>query len=215
MLPHFYFNKKLFINFSLLLFKTHNIFPSTEIKYFTFYKNYTFSSNNSTKKKLSRNYFHFFDYFLKNFFQLKIKNNLIIYINDLNISTLDQNRYFNWLINVLKRNHIAQLSNLYSIRNMIEIFLIFFYKKDVLFLSNWLKTVLEKIYYKNHKKFLLLFKTILTFMFKYLNNFFFIRGIFFKLKGKIGLGGNSKKKKFKVYAVNKKISMKRIRKQCT
>ena len=55
---------------------------------------------------------------------------------------------------------------------------------------------MEGMYYKNHKKFLNLFKLLLSFLFKYLNFHFSLKGLYFKLKGKIGLGGNSKKKKF-------------------
>jgi len=57
---------------------------------------------------------------------------------------------------------------------------------------------MEELYYKNHKKFLMFFKNILYFLFKYLNIFFKIKGFKFLLKGKIALGGNSKKKNFKL-----------------
>ena len=97
---------------------------------------------------------------------------------------------------LLKKNNAASLINFLPLKNIIEIFLIFFIKKDVSLLSNWLKNTMEGIYYKNHKKFLNLFKMLFSFLFKYLNSHFLVKGIFFRLKGKIGLGGNSKKKKF-------------------
>jgi hypothetical protein len=55
---------------------------------------------------------------------------------------------------------------------------------------------MENLYYKNHKKFLVFLKNIFFFLFKYLNSFFNIKGLKFLIKGKISLGGNSKKKKF-------------------
>jgi hypothetical protein len=55
---------------------------------------------------------------------------------------------------------------------------------------------MEKIYYKNHKKFLVFLKNFFFFLFKYLSVYFEVKGLKFLLKGKISLGGNSKKKKF-------------------
>lgn len=57
---------------------------------------------------------------------------------------------------------------------------------------------MEKIYLKNHKKILNLLKLIFT---RYFNIFFFklnIKGIFFDIRGKLGVTGSAKKRHFKI-----------------
>lgn len=115
-----------------------------------------------------------------------------------NFFFLDSNKYFNWIILLIKRVNVLNLNNLRSLKKILEIYLIFMYTKDTLFLSNWLKHTMEELYYKNHKKFLMFFKNTLFFLFKYLKSFLKINGLKFNLKGKIALGGNSKKKNFKM-----------------
>lgn len=59
---------------------------------------------------------------------------------------------------------------------------------------------MEKIYLKNHKKILNLLKLILT---RYYNFFFLqfnVLGIFFDIRGKLGVTGNAKKRHFGINA---------------
>lgn len=150
------------------------------------------------KKKTSNfnNNFFFFDYFLNKYFSNKIKNNSILNLNSKIFFFLDQNKYLFWLLNIMKKNNAMLFFNLNNFKKTIELFLFSLYTKDTKLISNWLKSIMEKIYYKNHKKFLMFFKNILFFLFKYLNSYLKIKGLKFLLKGKIALGGNSKKKKF-------------------
>ncbi len=79
--------------------------------------------------------------------------------------------------------------------NFIKVIIITLLSKDSTLFVNWLKFFLEILYYKNHKKFFVLLKYVYFFFFKYLKFFFKIKGLKFNVKGKISLGGNSKKKK--------------------
>jgi hypothetical protein len=67
---------------------------------------------------------------------------------------------------------------------------------------------MEKIYLKNHKKFLNLLKLVLTRYYNFFFYFFNILGIFFDIRGKLGVTGNAKKRHFKInagkYSYNKK-----------
>ena len=55
---------------------------------------------------------------------------------------------------------------------------------------------MNRIYFKNHKKFLLVFKSVTT---KFFQNFIkdlSIKGFFFDIRGKVGVTGNAKKRHF-------------------
>jgi hypothetical protein len=55
---------------------------------------------------------------------------------------------------------------------------------------------MEKIHFKNHKKFLNLFKLImLKYSYVFLETFR-LKGFFFDIRGKVGVAGNSKKRHF-------------------
>ena len=122
--------------------------------------------------------------------------NNFIQLTSKTFNFIDNNRYFNWFFLLLKRFNILKIFNKKMLKIFLEFCIIFMYTKDSLIISNWLKYIFEKIYYKNHKKVLFFFKNIIYYLFRYFKFFFNIKGIFFKIKGKIALSKNSKKKKF-------------------
>lgn len=79
--------------------------------------------------------------------------------------------------------------------NFLKMLITILLSKDTTLFVNWLKFFFETLYYKNHKKFITLLKYIFFFFFKYLKNYLNFNGLKFLIKGKISLGGNSKKKK--------------------
>ena len=70
------------------------------------------------------------------------------------------------------------------------------YNKDIILLKNTIKGILEKLHFKKHKKFLYNLRVLL----KSIAYIFFYKfkclGLYIKIKGKIGVGGNSKKRTF-------------------
>lgn len=96
----------------------------------------------------------------------------------------------------MKRNNLLLFFNQFNFKKVLEIFLLTLFNKDSKLFTNWLKHTMENIYYKNHKKLLVFIKNIFFFLFKYLSSFLKLKGLKLKLKGKISLGGNSKKKIF-------------------
>jgi hypothetical protein len=55
---------------------------------------------------------------------------------------------------------------------------------------------MQKMHFKNHKKFLNLFKIIFLKYSHLFIEFFKINGFFFDIRGKVGVAGNSKKRHF-------------------
>lgn len=186
---------KLYVNTKKNIIFSNNFFFSKTLNFYFLFKNNIFYN---FQKKNNKTNFFFFNFFLQKYFSQKIKSKCYIQLCTKNFFFFNHNKYFNWIIILIKKLNILNLINLNLIKKFLEIFLIFMYTKDTFFLANWLKITMEGLYYKNHKKFLMFFKNILFFLFKYLKTFFLIRGLNFVLRGKIALGGNSKKKIFKL-----------------
>lgn len=105
------------------------------------------------------------------------------------------NKYLNWLIINIKKNNISTMHLFINDQNFLKTIILTLISKDTTLFTNWLKYFFEILYYKNHKKFIILLKYIFFFFFKYLKNYLKFKGLKFSIKGKISLGGNSKKKK--------------------
>ena len=185
-------------------FKKRNqyIFSLNQIEKFFFLTNYISLNNllfnNSIRKlnnQLHLSNFFFFNFFLKKYFSIKSKKNVFLYFNNFNLNYIDLNKYLNWVLINLKKNNVPGMNMLISDSNFIKIIILTLLSKDTTIFINWIKSFLEILYYKNHKKFFILLKYIFFFFFKYLKFFFKIKGLKFNVKGKISLGGNSKKKK--------------------
>lgn len=95
----------------------------------------------------------------------------------------------------IKKNNIPLMTFLINDLNFLKMLILVFLSKDTILFTNWLKYFFETLYYKNHKKFITLLKYVFYFFFKYLKNYLNFKGLKFLIKGKISLGGNSKKKK--------------------
>lgn len=155
--------------------------------------------------------FFFFSFFLNKYFSQKIKKNSFFFINNFNLNFLDSNKYLNWLITNIKKNNINLMNIFINDQNFLKMIILTLISKDTTLFINWLKFFFEILYYKNHKKFLILLKYIFFFFFKYLKNFLKFKALKFSIKGKISLGGNSKKKKqsffFGCFSLTKKTSL--------
>ena len=83
-----------------------------------------------------------------------------------------------------------------NLKFFIKLLLVGLFTKDVVLLKNFIKYILENIHFKKHKSFLYNLKIVIYLIFKLLLKFLNILGIYIKIKGKIGVGGNLKKRKF-------------------
>lgn len=197
------FSKNFYILNSISNFKNYITFKN--------FNNYNIFYNFNTNIKLKKNSnFFFFSYFLNNYFINKIKNTCYLYFFNFNYTFLEHNKYYNWIINNIKKlsyNFIFN-NNLRYLPFLLKTVIFFIHTKDTYFLTNWIKFFFESIYFKNHKKLLILLKYIFYFFYKYFKIYLNFKGLLFLIKGKINLSGNSKKKSFKFkfgnYSLNKK-----------
>lgn len=197
--------------------------------FFNFYSNqvylnlfYNFSEVNEINKKkiflpLIRQihksrlpvYFYFLNYFFKNFFEYFF--NQKIQINFF---------FFKSLSNYLKKKNFFKLTTIklkkfqsiigkgFFLEETLEAIWLTLLLKDSFFFLNWLKKTMKRIYFKHHRKFLNFLKLIFLKVFSKIFFFFNCLGFYFLIKGKIGVTGNAKKRKFsfssKTYSLTKK-----------
>ena len=84
----------------------------------------------------------------------------------------------------------------FKVKTLINLVLISLYSKDIVLFKNGVKSILEQLHFKKHRRFLYNLKVLL----KTISYIFFYKfkclGLYIKVKGKIGVGGNLKKRKF-------------------
>lgn len=86
-----------------------------------------------------------------------------------------------------------------------------FLLKDASIFVNFIKKILEKLNLKLHKKMFLGIKKLIKDLFKPVFNFFGVLGVFFNIKGKIGVSGSAKKRRYYFYFGKHSITTKLIK----
>jgi hypothetical protein len=183
--------KSLQINFSNKDYIFNNHFPvllNPELVSILFFNNKSKFNFINFSKFYNLYFTSFFENILKKSVFFKVDTNFFKKYTNLNQVEKIINEY---------RNFNNKFSKFFHVTEMIEIIWYSFEFKDLNILSNWLTKMLGFINLKNHKKFLNLFQSlILDYSIIYFD-FLKIKGFFFKIKGKIGLSGNAKKKQIK------------------
>jgi hypothetical protein len=140
----------------------------------------------------------FFKYFYNcfiSFFEFFFKKNVFLNIkSDLKISGFFK-RYINTIFIFNKLNQV-RIGRGFFFYEMLEICWLTFFHRDLNFLIAWLVLTMERLPFELHKKFLSTFKSILvgySDFFVYDNG---VDGFFFDIRGKVGVSGNSRKRKF-------------------
>ena len=153
------------------------------------------------------NFSYFMNLYFNNYIIHKLGQQSVLVFNNLNLIINNSNYY----INLLKKKIIKNKNyNFYYISNVINCLLLSLYFKDSsIFMNNIIK-LFETSFYKNHRKILVMLRYLLK-LSTQLFFFFNILGILFRAKGKIGLGGNSKKKKIKLIFNKLKLNNKNIK----
>ncbi len=70
--------------------------------------------------------------------------------------------------------------------------------QDIYLFKNWLRIKMIKMSFKKHRRFLYYLKVFLINLFLPYIKKFNLEGFYIKVKGKIGLGGNSKKRSYSI-----------------
>lgn len=165
-------------------------------------------------KRYFQDNFFFMRFFISRFLQSYFNNqNLLIkfqrvYLMYRNISKYYFRVYF--YKTLLKRVRFLKFFKDLKIKFkvLLHVLLLSLYYKDIVLLKNFIKHTMERLPLRLHRRLLFSLRT----MFKLLSRFIFFKfnctGIFFKVKGKIGVGGNSKKRafiiKYKKYSFSSK-----------
>ncbi len=166
----------------------------TTIKIFKFFKKI---------KKI--NFFLFLNKFLINFLEFFIKTKILLNLkkgsNKLLLKQLSSRKFF---IKYFKKN-------LKITKQIMGVLYYALLLKDSTLFANFLKRILEKLSIKSHKKVFLGLKKLLKDVFYPLFSFFGVSGLFFNIKGKIGVSGNAKKRRYYFYFSKHSITNRKVK----
>lgn len=177
-----------------------NVISNYDFKYlFTYYFFFVQNIKLGLSKYFSTTYqnnFFFLKFFVLKFINSIVKDkNVFLSFNKDNLITLTDKSFYFYLSKKVKYLRFLNEINLKG-KSFLNLLLVFLYNKDVVLFKNALKSILENLHFKTHRKFLYNLKII----FKSLAPIFYSRfkclGLYIQVKGKIGVGGNSKKRKF-------------------
>jgi len=150
---------------------------------------------NRFQKNSTPKFYKYFYNYITSFFELFLKKKILLNIKTkLSIKTFFLNEISAILIK--HKSFQSKIGRGFFFSEMLEILFLSFFYKDLNLLINWFIKTMGRIQFKNHKKFLNLFKfTINSYskLFVYANN---VSGFFFDIRGKVGVSGNAKKRHF-------------------
>ncbi len=146
-----------------------------------------------SKKKNNINFYIYINKFLMNFIEFFLKAKIIFNLkkgsNKLVLNQLSSRKFY---LKYFKKN-------LKITKQILGIIYYSLLLKDSSIFVNFLKKILEKLDVKSHKKVFLGLKKLLKDVFKPIFSFLGVCGLFFNIKGKIGVGGNAKKRRYFFY----------------
>jgi hypothetical protein len=157
------------------------------------------------KKFKKINFFIFLNKFLLNFLEFFLKTKVLFSLkkgtNKLVLKQLSSRKFY---IKYFKKN-------LKITKQIIGVLYYSFLLKDSTIFVNFFKKILEKLSIKSHKKAFLGLKKLLKDLFVPLFYFLGVYGVFFNMKGKIGVSGNAKKRRYYFYYGKHSITNRKIK----
>ena len=189
-------NQKSYFNNILQNKKLSNYEPLNLFFYYSMYLKNTSLTKSNFYTNFYQNNLYFIKFFVFKYLSLFLTDkNLYLTLSKDNISIIEKSSLYKILIKKTKRlGFLKEIA--FKTRSFINLILICLYNKDIVLLKNTIKGILEKLHFKKHRKLLynlrvLLKSIIYIFFYK-----FKCLGLYIKVKGKIGVGGNLKKRKF-------------------
>lgn len=178
-------------------FKTN--FLKTSLLVFKSKKLKTYKFNNCI------NIYFFINSFVVFFLESFFKNNIIFNLKKgSNKLLLKQISFRKFTLKYFKRN-------LKTSKQIVGIIYYTLLLKDSRMFINFFKKILEKINIKLHKKLFLGLKKLIKDMFKPIFIFLGVLGVFFNIKGKIGVSGSAKKRRYFFYFGKHSITSRNIK----
>lgn len=189
-LPIFYFNSGVFIFFE-------KISPFLKKKKLqkTFLKKsiVLLKTTRSSRIAKSINFYLYLNKFLLNFLEFFLKSKIIFNLkkgsNRLIIGQISSRRFY---MKYFRRNFKIT-------KQILGIIYYALILKDSFIFVNFFKKIIERSALRSHKKIFLGLKKLFKDIFKPLFGFFGVYGIFFNIKGKVGVSGSAKKRRYYFY----------------
>lgn len=156
-------------------------------------------------RKLRNNLYFFLNSFILNFLENFFKNRIIFNLK----------KGSNKLL--LKQISFRKFSTKYFKKNLKvskQVLGVLYYSlllKDSFIFVNFFKTIVERLNIKLHKKLFLGLRKLIKDFFKPLFNYLGVLGVFFNIKGKIGVSGSAKKRRYYFYFGKHSITTKSIK----
>ena len=199
---NFFFNNFFFNNFFFNNFFFNNFFFNNlnnyNFSYFLFYYyiNFSLSFNLKIFLNIYKINLFFIKYFIIKYIYFFLYNKKIIFnLNKNNFKFIDLSIYYFLIFSKFKKFFFLKEINIH-IKSFIFFLFFFLFSKDIILFKNYIKYCLEIINLKKHKRFFYNLKIFFNLIFNILSFQLSILGLYIKVKGKIGIGGNLKKRKF-------------------
>ena len=155
------------------------------------------------KNLYKKKYFVFLNRYLINFLQFLFKIRIHLSFKKLWFipNSLENLYNYDFIVYTIKK-HSKKLKNIKFIQTFVKVLWVAMKIKDSKFFLSWLIYRAELMFFKLHK----FIPYLLNIVFKYFSKVFFFKtntkGVFFSMRGKISLAGDSKKKPFLLNMVN-------------
>lgn len=179
-------------------FKLHNNLTNYNLSYLFFFLQNKESSISSFKNlsNFYKNNLFFIKYYIVKFIYGYLKNKkLILNLRKNNLNYNENLNNYALVLNKAKRLMFLKELNI-SLKSFIDFLFVSLFSKDVILFKNFIKYVLENIHFKKHKRFLYNLKVLLNLILNLYSPILHVLGLYIKVKGKIGVGGNLKKRKY-------------------
>ena len=178
-----------------IVFKKRFLSPQNNVLPKKFFKKLV---NLFRPKKVSINlnkkfFFFFLNRFLLNFIEFFFRSSVLFNLKK------GSNKILLKQISFRKFSFKYFKKHLKTSKQIIGILYYSFLLKDASMFTNFFKKIFEKLNIKMHKKLILGLKKLIKDLFKPVFNFLGVVGVFFNLKGKIGVSGSAKKRRYYFY----------------
>jgi len=178
--------------------KLSNILTNYTLSYlFLFLKNNQYNTSKfNTLSNYYKNNLFFIKYYIVKFIYGYLNNKKLLFSLKKNQLGFNDNLVgYSLILNKAKRLLFLKELNI-NLKSFIEFLLVSLYSKDVILFKNFIKYILENIHFKKHKRFLYNLKVLLNLILNIYSYDLQLLGLYIKIKGKIGVGGNLKKRKY-------------------
>lgn len=174
---------------------------------YSFLKNFTNSNSKfkNFKKKQFPLFFFFFNKFLTNFLEFFFNKHILINVKK------GSNKFLLRQVSSRKFFYKFFKKNLGVSKRLLGIIYYGLLLKDSTIISNFIKQVVEKLNIKLHKKFFSSLKKLIYDLYKPIFSYLGLLGLLVSIKGKLGVSGSAKKRRYFFHFGQHSITNKTIR----